>query len=233
MHLALAMPSEDPAFSPEPLTASDLESVLSDFRQEALGILAVFKDNMARLPDQVVDAAAFVLSRRRHILDQFHWAGSYTASLGQRTRIHGDYRLNKVLRVKTNYVILDFEGVITRPLSERRAKQCPLKDVAGMIRSLSYATYATLMNYTSRHTEDLARLEPWARLWERSTTREFLSSYRDRTQGTAFLPASQQDFRQLLKAYLLEQVLRELLAELNHRPAWVHIPLIGLTSLLT
>ena len=56
--------------------------------------------------------------------------------------------MGQVLRVKTDFVILDFEGEPARPLAYRRAKQCPLKDVAGMLRSFSYAAYASLINYT-------------------------------------------------------------------------------------
>ena len=112
----------------------------------------------------------------------------------QRIRIHGDYHLGQVLRVKTDFVILDFEGEPARSLAYRRSKQCPLKDVAGMLRSFSYAAYGTLINYTARHPEDLARLEPWAQLWERFVAAEFLRAYRETAQGADFLPASSADF---------------------------------------
>src|SRR6266571_7497751 len=80
----------------------------------------------------------------------------------QRIRIHGDYHLGQVLRVRMDFVILDFEGEPARPLAVRRSKQCPLKDVAGMLRSFGYAAYAGLKNYAARHPEYLTRLEPWA-----------------------------------------------------------------------
>ena len=231
MHLALASPTDDPEFLPEPLTTNDVHDMLASFRPQALKILEVLKDSMARLPDEAIDHAALVLSRRRQVLDHFRWLGG-SGGLGQRIRIHGDFRLNQVLRVKTDYTVLNFEGIVTRPLAERRSKQCALRDVAGMLRSFSYATHSTLINYTTRRPEDLASLEPWAQLWERSTTTEFLRAYRERTQGAAFLPEDRGDFRLLLDAYLMEQALRELLYELTNRPAWVRIPLMCIQSLL-
>jgi maltose alpha-D-glucosyltransferase/alpha-amylase len=230
LHLALASPADDPAFSPEPLTADDLQRLLASLRQQASSVLDVLKDNMARLPDEVVEVAALVLSRRSQILDHFRRSGG-DGLHAQHTRIHGDYHLGQVLRVKTDYVILDFEGEPARPLAERRAKQSPLKDVAGMLRSFSYAAYATLMNYTSRRPEDLARLEPWAQLWERSTSAEFLRAYRETVPGAEFLPSDSGDFRKLLDVYVLDKALYELLYELNNRPAWVRIPLKGILSL--
>lgn len=149
----------------------------------------------------------------------------------KRIRVHGDYHLGQVLQVKTDYVILDFEGEPARPLAERRAKQSPLKDVAGMLRSLSYAAYAALMNYTARRPEDLQSLEPWARVWERSTGAEFLRAYRNATEGAAFVPRDATAFRQLLATFLLDKALYELAYELNNRPTWVRIPLLGILSL--
>jgi maltose alpha-D-glucosyltransferase/alpha-amylase len=231
MHLALASPTDDPEFLPELLTADDLQSMLTSLRPEAVKTLDVLKDSMPSLPDEVVDPAALVLSRRRQILDHFRWLGG-SGAIGQRIRIHGDYRLNELLRVRRDYIIVDFEGLASSRLAERRIKQCALKDVAGMLRSFSYAAYSTLLNYTTRRPEDLARLEPWAQLWERCTATEFLRAYRERTQGAAFLPADRSDFRHLLDAYLLDQALRELLYELTNRPAWVRIPLMCVQSLV-
>jgi maltose alpha-D-glucosyltransferase/alpha-amylase len=230
LHLALAAPSDDPAFAPEPLTSQNFQTLLFDFHQHASRVLDVLRERMPFLPDEVIEIAATVLSRRRRILDYFGTLKS--ASFGsQRIRIHGDYHLGQVLRVKTDFVILDFEGEPARLLEYRRSKQCPLKDVAGMLRSFSYAAYASLINYSTRHSQDLTRLEPWAQLWERSAAAAFLRAYRETAQGAEFLPADTSDFHKLLDLFLLDKALYEVRYELNARPAWVRIPLMGIMSL--
>jgi len=229
LHLALAAPSDDRAFAPEPLTANDLQALLSDLRQKATRVFDLLRDNVARLPDEMLDLAGQVLGRRRQILDSFRYSAADDLQV-QRIRVHGDFHLGQVLRARTDYIILDFEGEPARPLSERRAKQSPLKDVAGMLRSLSYAAYAGLFNYTARRAEDFEKLEPWAALWERSSAAEFLRAYCETACGAAFLPSNEADFRDLLAAYWLDKALYELSYELNNRPAWVRIPLMGILS---
>jgi maltose alpha-D-glucosyltransferase/alpha-amylase len=100
-----------------------------------------------------------------------------------------------------------------------------------MLRSFSYAAYATLMAYTTRRPEDLATLIPWARLWAGSAGSTFLRAYREAAATAAFLPTDADDFRELLQAYIVDRALYELLYELNNRPTWVRIPLEGILSL--
>jgi maltose alpha-D-glucosyltransferase / alpha-amylase len=231
LHRALATPTDDPAFAPEALTDVDLNAQFAGMRQHASSVLDMLQERLSYLPDEVVEVAASVLSRRRQILDRFGPLHGDFPPI-QRIRIHGDYHLGQVLRAKTDFVILDFEGEPARPLSVRRSKQCPLKDVAGMLRSFGYAAYAGLMNYTARHPEDLTRLEPWAQLWERSAAAEFLRAYHQAAQGPDFLPPGNADFRKLLNVFLLDKALYEVLYELNSRPAWVRIPLMGIMVLV-
>jgi maltose alpha-D-glucosyltransferase / alpha-amylase len=145
-------------------------------------------------------------------------------------RIHGDYHLGQILRTKNDFVILDFEGEPGRPLEERRRKHSPLKDVAGMLRSFSYAAYAGLLNYDRRRPDYFETLEPWARLWEQSTAAEFLRAYRNVAGIEAFIPPDRLAFSKLLDAYLLDKALYELRYEMNTRPNWVRIPLWGILS---
>lgn len=230
LHLALATLTPDPAFAPEPFAAGDVEKLLTALRDQAVRILDLLKESVASLPDEFIDPAALVLSRRSRILTSFRLAAA-DGTLGQRIRIHGDYHLGQVLQVKTDYVILDFEGEPARPLAERRAKYSPMKDVAGMIRSLSYAAYSGLINHAARRPEDWKTLEPWARLWEQSMGAEFLRAYRATAQNTTFLPSAEDGFRKLLAVFLLDKALYELSYELNNRPTWVRVPLLGILSL--
>ncbi len=230
MHLALASATEDPAFAPEPLTAEDLKVLLADLRQHASRVFDVLKERLPYLPDDVVEIAAAVLSRRTQILEHFEALRRKTFQTW-RIRVHGDYHLGQVLKVKTDFVILDFEGEPARPLAERRAKQCALKDVAGMLRSFSYVAYSSLINFSTRHPEDITSLEPWAQLWVRCVAAEFLRAYRETAKGANFLPAEGDDFRTMLNVFLVDKALYEVFYELNARPAWVRIPLLGIVSL--
>ena len=231
MHLALASSKTNEAFSPEPISVNYLEELQESINAQALRAYELLKKTMSGLADDTVELAALLLSRRTRTLN-----GLGAANLdhvdGQRTRIHGDYHLGQVLRVKTDFAILDFEGEPARSLEARRAKHSPLKDVAGMLRSFNYAAWAALMKYTSRRPEDQARLEPWARLWDQSVSAEFLHAYHETIAGSGLVPSNPSAVEALLDLYLLEKAFYELLYELNSRPDWVKIPLMGIASLL-
>src|SRR5262249_31934681 len=118
MHLALASETADPAFAPEPLGREDLLALAEEFRRHAARVLDGLKGNISKLPDEVVESAGLVLSRRRRYLERFKALES-TEIKAQRIRIHGDFHLGQVLRVRNDYVILDFEGEPARSLAER------------------------------------------------------------------------------------------------------------------
>jgi maltose alpha-D-glucosyltransferase/alpha-amylase len=246
MHLALVEPpppsrAANEAFSAEALSDSDVAALQASISAQATQAYALLRRSMSALPDDAVEIGAFLLSRRTRTLEDMvasasggpNAGASKTPEMhGQRTRIHGDYHLGQVLRVKTDFVILDFEGEPARSLEARRAKHSPLKDVAGMLRSFNYAAWAALMKYSSRRPDDQAHLEPWARLWDHAVSAEFLHAYRETMTGSKLLPADASAFRSLLNLYLLEKAFYELVYELNSRPDWVKIPLTGIASLL-
>jgi len=229
LHLALAS-GRDPAFAPHVPDPADLEAMRDLLIAHAARAFDLLKTNLSRLPDDSVEPAGLALSRRGALLARFR-ALAGLKNVGQWTRIHGDYHLGQVLRSKGDFVILDFEGEPARPLAERRAKQSPLKDVAGMLRSFSYAALVALTKYTARRPEDFAQLESWARLWETSVSAEFLRAYRETIADSPIVPADRQEFDALLHIYVLDKALYELVYELNNRPAWIRIPLYGILSL--
>jgi maltose alpha-D-glucosyltransferase/alpha-amylase len=167
-----------------------------------------------------------LISRRDDILERLH-ALEQSEIQAFKTRVHGDYHLGQVLRAKNDYVGIDFEGDAARPLSERRAKTSPLKDVAGMLRSFSYAAQVALVRHTNRRPDEFRKLFGFAKLWELQTSFLFLKTYRDAITDPRLLPAGK-DLATLLEIFVLERALHELQYEINNRPQWVHIPLHGL-----
>src|SRR5690606_19473594 len=131
-----------------------------------------------------------------------------------RTRIHGDYHLGQVLFTGNDFVIIDFEGEPMRPLSERRIKRSPLRDVAGMIRSYHYAARSGLRQrveegVVGRDPEHSARVEPWVDTWFQWTAAAFLRGYLSETRDTPVVPSDDHHLRILLDAYLLEKAVYE------------------------
>ena len=125
----------------------------------------------------------------------------------------------------------DFEGEPGRPLSQRRFKRNPLRDVAGMLRSLRYASVAELRS-GRRRPEDVTRLESWARAWSNWASSALLAGYLERAQGSRLLPRSEADLGMMLEFFLLEKCVYEIGYELNNRPDWLEIPMRGLLELL-
>jgi maltose alpha-D-glucosyltransferase / alpha-amylase len=138
-----------------------------------------------------------------------------------KTRHHGDYHLGQVLLANNDFYIIDFEGEPGRPLAESRRKHCALRDVAGMLRSFSYAKWSAAMNAPDKDKDKIKERETALVSWEGETRRAFLEAY-----GVG------EDERGLLELFELEKVLYELRYELNNRPTWVHIPLQGLLGML-
>lgn len=151
---------------------------------------------------------------------------------GSKTRIHGDFHLGQVLHEPRKWLILDFEGEPARTLEERRAKQSPLKDVAGMLRSFSYAAYAALFDASTPDSEEWNALEPWALEWELLARSHFAQAYMSRSHEGNFLPTEREVLLALLDIFEIDKALYEIKYERSHRPDWLRIPLRGLKQII-
>jgi maltose alpha-D-glucosyltransferase / alpha-amylase len=231
LHLALAQ-GTDPAFAPVPFDRNALGALADDMRTQAARALDLLDSRLATLNDATRRVAETVLKRRDALLARFDDVRRLGDG-GMKTRVHGDYHLGQVLRTEEDFVILDFEGEPARSVAERRAKYSPLKDVAGMIRSYSYAAHAALFAFTLHAPNEYALLEMWADTWQHWAADAFLSGYRatiDASPSSRSLLPRGDGFARLLSAFVLEKATYELAYELNNRPDWVRIPLTGLAK---
>jgi len=231
MHLALAA-ERDPAFVPEPFDRLTLTALRDGMRAHAHGVFELLESKIDAMPEPVRQQAQAVLAGRQALIERLDLIaqGATPERAGERIRIHGDYHLGQVLRTEEDFVILDFEGEPARTLEERRARHSAVKDVAGMVRSFSYAAYAALFAFSVHAPDDYPLLEPWADTWQHWVTDAFLTGYRTAAGETTVLPQGD-TFVAFLRAFTVEKALYELVYELNNRPDWVRVPLAGLQKL--
>lgn len=226
LHLALTSDPADPTFAPEPFTPEFQAYLHRSMRGLTDRMLQLLRDRFDALPAAGQADAVRVLDLEGEIAARFDTLLARPIQ-ALRARIHGDYHLGQVLYTGDDFMIIDFEGEPARPLRERQMKRSPLQDVAGMLRSFHYAAYAAYFAEAGAGAS-AAALEPLARYWHRWVSVAFLRTYLAVAEGAAFLPASPDDLRLLLDAYLLEKAVYELGYELNNRPGWVRIPLQGI-----
>jgi maltose alpha-D-glucosyltransferase / alpha-amylase len=234
LHLVLASDAADPAFAPEAFSKLYQRSLYQTAHSLTIQTLQHLTNRLSKLPETLRVEAEKILAAREEILSRFRsiTEGKITAT---RIRVHGDYHLGQVLYTGNDFVIIDFEGEPARPISERRIKRSPLRDVAGMLRSFHYAAHAALFSLQQDglvHPEDREYMTFWANEWYAHIGSCFLKDYLSTAKPGNFLPQTKRELIILLDFYLLEKGVYELGYELNNRPDWVTIPLQGIAQLL-
>jgi maltokinase len=211
LHTALGSDASDPAFAPEEPSTESLSLLVADVDEQ---IERIFLD----LPG--IPAVEPIAGRGQDVRERLQ-ALSHIGAGGRVIRTHGDYHLGQTMVTDRGWVILDFEGEPARSLPQRRRKRSPLRDVAGMLRSFSYASAGARLLRGATVPDD----------WEDRARAAFLEGYFDRVDP-GLLPPGEAPTRQLLAVFELEKAVYELRYELNNRPDWVAIPAAGVMRLL-
>ena len=214
LHNCLASDPGDPAFSAEEPSAESMSLLTATIDED---IERVF----TRLPDDPRVSA--IAGRGQDVREQIAMRAQI-GSGGRAIRTHGDYHLGQTLHLPDParpWVIIDFEGEPARPLFERRQKRSPLRDVAGMLRSLAYAASASA----------IMRGVPAPGKFEEQARRTFLENYFS-TIDPALLPSVDAAIWNALAIFELEKAIYELQYELDNRPDWLPIPVAGIARLL-
>lgn len=223
MHVALASAPATSRLAPEPITDDDIRSWELDFLRSAEETKWISAERLSSLPARSRDAAnEFLAHPDRDWKTRASWyeflAGLY------KTRVHGDYHLGQLLVTRDGrLLVVDFEGEPHRPAHERAAKYSPLRDVAGMLRSLNYATGVV----DSLHdVQAVAASRSWLDHWEREARSRFLTSYRRAIASSplAIAPEDDDSFAKAIAALETDKALYEVRYELNSRPDWAWLP---------
>jgi len=224
LHQALGSFSEDPDLSPDPFTQHYQQSLYQSLRAGVRQELRAIRRLRDRADEDARPALEELIAAERGCLTRLG-AIRRDRIKGSRIRLHGDYRLEEVHIVEDDFVIEDFSGDHSRPLSERRLRGSPLRDVAQMIRSFDYVGLASALDRS-------ANARAWAAWWSRIVGQAFVTRYLAEMEDSPLLPDSAAAIDDLLAAFAMTRSLRELHWELATRPDWIRIPLAGIRRLL-
>jgi maltose alpha-D-glucosyltransferase/alpha-amylase len=226
MHMALAREASDEAFAPKIADPDDAAAWARKAEQRLEKAFAAIEQTRDWASDQDRDRAKTLLNQRAQIsaaVKRLAKSGAGTLMI----RVHGDFHLGQVLVASGDAYIIDFEGEPAASIEERRAKTSPLRDVAGLLRSIDYAG-ATLIEgkgVSAAPIDETQRDRLVAEFRTRSS-RAFLKDYwlaRGSVGGAAE--------RVLLELFLVEKAAYEIAYEAANRPTWIGVPLAGLLRL--
>jgi maltose alpha-D-glucosyltransferase/alpha-amylase len=231
MHIALGSDIHETAFTPTTYNGDYTVWLKNRLTYQFQNRLNILENNLHKLDGLALDLANQFLDNKKSIrklfLD-FDW----TKMKSERIRIHGDYHLGQVLVNGDDFYILDFEGEPESTIRDRKVKQPPLKDVAGMFRSFHYAIYATIFNNKEKYPYEQKELFQAGEVLFKYFVGVFLQTYVEVAQAGNLNIGYNKEIDFLLKYCLLEKAVYELGYELNSRPRWSVIPLTGIASIM-
>ena len=222
----------DSAFAPEAFTTLYQRSIYQAMCEQVKRTVILIREIMPSLPEEQKELCSLLLQKQKTILQQFDPIRLEKIDT-LKIRIHGDYHLGQVLFTGKDFVIIDFEGEPSRPVSERKIKRSVFRDISGMLRSFDYAAFNVLQeSHSVLRPEDRLALEPWADRWSFYVGQHFIDTYFEKTKGSDIVPEDPKQREHLMRAYLMNKAVYELNYELNNRPQWAGIPLRGILKLL-
>nr|WP_233271834.1 maltose alpha-D-glucosyltransferase [Paraburkholderia acidiphila] len=234
LHAMLSRPSDDEAFSPVAATADDVRAWVADTKtmlNEALDIVAQHTgEDEPTLDEDARDLARSLIERREALVAKIDELVPDDTKAA-RIRIHGDFHLGQVLLSQGDAYLIDFEGEPARALEYRRAKTSPLRDVAGLLRSLSYAGAAAQSTLENAPQQVVDRKRALFERFRGYAAEAFLSQYRAAVaEGPLTLVSASQE-QALLDLFLIEKAAYEIRYEAANRPTWLALPVRGLAAL--
>ena len=231
MHIALGSEFEDTAFTPTHFNGDYTVWLKNRLLYQFQNRLNTIENSMHKLDGLALELANEFLDKKNEIRKRFV-NFDWTKLKGERIRVHGDYHLGQILVKDDDFYILDFEGEPESTIRDRKVKQPPLKDVAGLFRSFHYAIYATIFNNFELYKYQQEELFEAGEILYQYLKGVFLGTYIVKIQEANLNIGYHQERIFLLKYAMLEKAVYELGYELNSRPRWAVIPLKGISNII-
>jgi maltose alpha-D-glucosyltransferase/alpha-amylase len=232
LHVALAGETDEEAFRPERMAEADVERFRQTIRQDVETGFNLMESTVDTASPEVVDLVASLRGRREALLGAVDRLAS-TVSGTLKIRHHGDFHLGQILVAEGDAYLIDFEGEPARALEERRAKSSPLRDVAGLLRSLSYLAATAEADRETLNEGDVGQRSALIAKVTARLSNAFLERYLAAVEESPAFGMQGQTIRDILDLFLLEKTVYEVAYEARNRPGWLPIPLAGLSDLAT
>jgi maltose alpha-D-glucosyltransferase/alpha-amylase len=227
MHAILARETSNSAFSPKTADGGDAAGWAKKVEQRVQKAVEAITGVQTWQREQDQERAQELVNRQTSIAAAVRALAESGAGTLM-TRIHGDFHLGQVLVASGDAHIIDFEGEPSTTIAERRAKTSPLRDVAGLLRSIDYvgATLIDRQAIRAVPVDEAQRDQLIDRFGARAST-AFLRAYWE-TAGLS----SGAGTRALLDLFLIEKAAYEITYEAANRPTWIGVPLAGMARLV-
>lgn len=225
--------SSNPAFVRRAATSADrdewLRAALATLDAAVLAVANVDRNETGRL------------ERARLSIERGITALATETSPEDLHRIHGDLHLGQLLPIPDGVLIIDFEGDPTRSPAERASVASPLRDVAGMLRSIDHVARSGLRRAVAAQSSwgetgtgstgsDLPGRDATAdalEAWIHAARTAFIEGYAVGLRNPTWRPNAA-----LLRAMEFDKELAEYVYAATFLPAWLYAPMGGMRGLL-
>ncbi len=232
MHVALFGNRIDTKFTPTSFNGDYTVWLKNRIIYQLNARFILVEENIEKLKGLAQEYAQMFIDNRINITSKF-LAFEETRLNSCRIRIHGDLHLGQILMTADDdFYIIDYEGEPESTIRDRKVKQTPLKDVAGMLRSFHYAVYAVIFDPKKKFKLAQEELFEAGEKYYRALSAIFLNKYIETAMSENLDIGYESEIRYLLKYHLLEKAVYEIGYELKARPDWAIIPLTGIKQIL-
>jgi maltose alpha-D-glucosyltransferase / alpha-amylase len=225
MHHSLANVKEVRGFEPEPFSLLYQKSLYQSMRTFVKRAFSSIKNHISNIDPENQELLKDVMGDQEIYFGYIQELLESKKIQTWKSRIHGNYKLSKLLFTGKDFLVTDFEGEVEYPLSVRKLKHCPLRDVASMLGSLHYAINIGYFRRKEFVPVDDNYLGPLKDKWYDKVSRVFVKAYIAESKKSGLLPEDRSLIEKLLNLFEFEKAVRELENFSKNEPHSVIIPL--------
>lgn len=217
-------------FEPEPFSLLYQKSLYQALRTFVKRTFGYVQKNMNKLPEDDQKYLQQALKKEDQYFLYLQQILEKEKLHTWKTRIHGNFKLDKLLFTGKDFIITDYEGEFENPMSVRKLKHCPLKDVASLLSSFHYAIHTGYYQRKEFVPVNENYLRPIMQKWFEKITQTFLDAYLAEAKTGGFIPKDPQQTQNLLNLFMFEKAVMEIRNFLDNEPESVIIPVNTLSK---